>query len=642
VAPWSRVRRILPLFALALIGAAHALRLALLRRHAFNPDEFQHLHGAWCIAKGLLPYRDYFEHHTPWLHFFIAAFLPFFDVDTSPAAAEAFIFFARGWMWVFSGLALALTFWLGRLWSGETVAWTAILLLGTSVMFLDKTLEVRPDVPAVAFLLASWTSLLRAFRGPDERRSRLSFAQSGFLLGSAFLCTQKALFTVPATLALLAWYLLGRPGSIPRAHRLKHLLWYAVGGVLPVCLVLALFAANGALTAFLRYNLLVNLRWPVRFSPEPLLGGLFHDNALMAWSGLAGFLGTVIGLFRDDALRSGRALLALQAAGLIVGLFLIPVPYAQYLVMLLPLWALFAAGMLVQTVSAASKVRPRPVRLASLSVLTVLVVGLSLRPVRTIAGMLRPAHTKVADHLVRLRYILENSGPQDIVMDGFSGLGVFRPHAFFYFFLHDEIRALLEGREMTRLLGRLRDGLIAPAWLVRDDDLDGLPREIVAFFEQNYERADVRPFWRRKRWGAAGQWLDLGEGPTDVLAGQGWYAPQREGARTFRAGRGRRSSIRLPVNHPAPCRRIVLRVRPEYPTPVAAVSVAVNGAPVGSLRLWPGWRDYTVELPRALLRGGMNTLELIYDPVPKEVDPSYPGRDALAAVDGVRLECDPG
>jgi len=254
--------------------------------------------------------------------------------------------------------------------------------------------------------------------------------------------------------------------------------------------------------------------------------------------------------------------------------------------------------------------------------------------------MLRPAHPKVEDHLARLRYILENSTPQDVVMDGFSGLGVFRPHAFFYFFLHDEIRALLEGREMTRLLARLRDGLIAPAWLALDDDLEGLPREIVAFFEQNYDPADVRPFWRRKQWGAEGQWLDLGEGPTDVLAGQGWYAPQREGARTFRAGRGRRSSIRLPVNHPASCRQIVLRVRPVYPAPVATVGVAVNGAPVGFLRLSPGWRDYTVEVPRPLLRGGVNTLELLYDPVPKEQDPSYRGRDALAAVDGLRLECD--
>ena len=28
----------------------------------FNPDEFEHLHFAWCISKGMLPYRDFFEH----------------------------------------------------------------------------------------------------------------------------------------------------------------------------------------------------------------------------------------------------------------------------------------------------------------------------------------------------------------------------------------------------------------------------------------------------------------------------------------------------------------------------------------------------------------------------------------------------
>lgn len=94
---------------------------------------------------------------------------------------------------------------------------------------------MRPDVPAVAFLLASWTALLRALRGPDEaRKSPVPFAQSGFLLGAALLCTQKVLFTLPSTIALLAWYLLGRQHAIPRADRLKHVLWYAAGGVVPV------------------------------------------------------------------------------------------------------------------------------------------------------------------------------------------------------------------------------------------------------------------------------------------------------------------------------------------------------------------------------------------------------------------------
>ena len=185
---------------LALILGTFLIRVALVRRHAFDPDEFQHLHGAWSIANGLLPYRDYFEHHTPWLHFFLAAFVGFFEVETSARAAEAFVFFARGWMCVFSALALALTFRLGRVLGGDATAWVATAILGLTVMFLDKTLEIRPDVPGVAFLLGSWLALLSALGGGlSAHRTRVAFATSGWLLGTALLCTQKVLFTLPAT-----------------------------------------------------------------------------------------------------------------------------------------------------------------------------------------------------------------------------------------------------------------------------------------------------------------------------------------------------------------------------------------------------------------------------------------------------------
>ena len=41
---------------------------------AFDPDEFQHSHAAWCVFRGMLPYRDFFEHHTPWYYYALAPF----------------------------------------------------------------------------------------------------------------------------------------------------------------------------------------------------------------------------------------------------------------------------------------------------------------------------------------------------------------------------------------------------------------------------------------------------------------------------------------------------------------------------------------------------------------------------------------
>src|SRR5213592_2160850 len=61
-----RVAAWLPVVALLILGVA--TRLA----HGFEWDELQLLHGAWRIARGDIPYRDFFEHHPPLLHLLLA------------------------------------------------------------------------------------------------------------------------------------------------------------------------------------------------------------------------------------------------------------------------------------------------------------------------------------------------------------------------------------------------------------------------------------------------------------------------------------------------------------------------------------------------------------------------------------------
>ena len=46
-----------------LIAGPYLARLSLLRTRTFDTDELEHLHAAWSYHQGLLPYRDFFEHH---------------------------------------------------------------------------------------------------------------------------------------------------------------------------------------------------------------------------------------------------------------------------------------------------------------------------------------------------------------------------------------------------------------------------------------------------------------------------------------------------------------------------------------------------------------------------------------------------
>ena len=177
IAPDSPTRRdwqrcALVLTALGLIVSLYLLRLRMLETLVIDPDEFEHLHVAWCMTKGLVPYRDFFEHHTPWLYFLIQPFFRFYATDTNANDAVAFIFFARRMAMVLAGVAIALTFMIARRWRGESVAWISAALLSTVIVFVRKTLEVRPDGLAMVLWLGALAALIRALR-----RSRADSAQ---------------------------------------------------------------------------------------------------------------------------------------------------------------------------------------------------------------------------------------------------------------------------------------------------------------------------------------------------------------------------------------------------------------------------------------------------------------------------------
>src|SRR5262245_18678610 len=57
--------------------AAGGLLAYEIPRRGIDPDELEHLHAAFCVSRGELPYRDFFEHHGPALYY---ALLPLFKL----------------------------------------------------------------------------------------------------------------------------------------------------------------------------------------------------------------------------------------------------------------------------------------------------------------------------------------------------------------------------------------------------------------------------------------------------------------------------------------------------------------------------------------------------------------------------------
>jgi hypothetical protein len=642
----------------------------------------------------MLIYVDFFENHFPWFYFLVAPLFSFFSVETSVPQAFTFFFLSRYLMWLFAGASLVLSFRLGMLWGGARVAWVGTVLLSLTTVFLGKTIEIRPDVLALPFLLGSLVTLLGAIRGTVSRIPvRGRFALSGALLGAALMFHQKIFFVGPGLALAMLWYLCDPRGKRNFGDRLSDVLWQTSGFAVPVGVTLGYFAARGALQDFLWFNLLLNFTYgeTTSMSPVLLLKVLLRESPVLVVLGLVGFGRGFLEMFGSESFRRGNYVLVLSALSLFVGLFLSPLPYHQYYLMFLPILAMFAAASLIQIVECfvvawgRGGERPMGTLLIGAAMTALTAVGLSLLirwlqpPVLTetfyvLLGVIMllvslPLYlarksdwilaiylavmsvgplglmfgtlssTKYRNTLDQIAFVMENTTPTDPVMDGFTGLGVFRPHAYFYWILQEEF-PMISRRQRDSLLADLESGRVHPKLVFLDQNLRLFSSRVAQFIEQNYEPFGHEVIWRRKDiWlddGLGGK-LQLGREPTTDLVGPGWFDPESEGAISFRRSRGRRSWLRVPIREPGRFRATV-RARLEWFEKPVSFQLGVNGTRVGRAHLSEGWKDYEFTVPAGLLRAGINSFLLTYSKLPRRQDPRYRGKNTILAIEYLRME----
>jgi len=480
--------------------AVLAARIPVAAVRYFDPDEFEHAHAAWCVFRGLVPYRDFFEHHTPWYYYLLAPFfsLRWFAVDQSFDSARHFLLFARGSSLVLCAAAVLLLVLAGFVASPSSrrTGLAAGLLLAAQPVVIQKTLEIRPDVLALPFFVGGLWLLSRGLMESDERRRLRWFAGGGLALGGAIMCTQKMLFVLPGAFTGLGlWALAGRP----RWSRTRGtaLLVVLAGVALPGLLTWGAFALAHGGGAFFRNNFLLNVKWRLRTSRNVL--ETLSTSWPVALLALAGTLPALRRLQRRLPADPGDVLLMCTLAGLLAGIAVMPVPYRQYYLMPLAVACLLAAKGLVSLVERAPR-RAQPWLMAGAA------LGFLFWPARELKQSFA---YQDPGQMNRLRYVLEHTAPDDRVMDGWLGTGVFRPHAFYYFFMHPELRAMVSKQEIDNYAKALETGKIRPALITLDRDLAALGPRFVAFVRRNLSTRDGL-FYRPARASPETLWTRIG------------------------------------------------------------------------------------------------------------------------------------
>lgn len=295
----------------------------------FDPDEFAHLHWAYLVSIGQLPYRDFFFYIAPVFQWFL---YPLFKLPPNP---DILIFARLVQFLTYLGL-IFLLYKITVSLLNRSVAILTILIFSVFPMTFDKTLEVRPDILMTGLFLASVYSLLKN-----------KYFLSGLLFSLSLLVIPKIIFAIPAIGYLLF-----------RQIRINKLIYFIIGLLIPFILFTGYLLKNNllplALQSIFQDSLIVNsgkdaFRPWVALSPFPLVyvnnGGISFPWIVNTAIWLAALAGLVILLVRKQI---WGIFFLLFFTGATFFLFLFPVPYLQYFIPLTALASILAAILLKQ------------------------------------------------------------------------------------------------------------------------------------------------------------------------------------------------------------------------------------------------------------------------------------------------------
>ncbi|MBI3577112.1 hypothetical protein HY086_03700 [Candidatus Gottesmanbacteria bacterium] len=454
------LRQFVKLFLWVGLVAVVLARFHVLLVRFFDPDEFAHLHWAWLISQGKLPYRDFFFYVTPLYQWFL---WPLFKLPSS----ETVLLLARLWQF---GLYSIILFLLYRITlhvtRHVTVALLTILLFITFPMTFDKTIDIRPDMLMTVLYVAAVERILA-----PTRLTKYRLVTIGALLGASFLTLSKIIYALPGALLLL-WLLHGKSG--------KKLIWTILGFAIPIGLFIFYILVNGLLPlaweAFAHTQFVVNqgkeaFSLLATLSPWPLVyvgaGGVSFPWLVNIGIWIAALFGLII-LWKQN--RPFAIFSGLFVVSAILFLALFPVPYVQYFIPLSVVASILAATAIQHLASSLN---------SSVYILTSLILLISFS-IQYRERIVPSANNE--EQLQVVRDVLKISKPTDTFYD-MVGSYVFRPDGYFicchpYAEFVDKLRqpiptlpqSLLSNH--TQFLIMDRTGLLF--WKPKKEDLDFL------------------------------------------------------------------------------------------------------------------------------------------------------------------------
>jgi hypothetical protein len=403
-------RRALAVTVTAITWACGLIVCALAWFRYIDTDEIEHLHSAWHVSIGHVPYVDFFEHHHALLWYCLAPVLALLNQSAQTVVTMRML-------WIPVTAAIARATYLLALEAGATrdTARLAVMLLLSMTTFVYVAIEIRPGVPQTLFMVVSALYLVRMFRSHTPRHA----VYSGIAAAISFLFLQKAVLFLALLPFVFVW-----------ALRREHLIWrlggWWLGGFVVTCAPWAVYlAATVGLWPYVQVNWLLNLYVPATHNAVSVLSPFFlRDIARNAafWLAVAGMAVTL----------ARRRLPVGYAVPGVIGLWLLFIVSAtnrgvdRYLVAAIPFLAVAVAGWLAEL---GDRFQPRP------RAVVAVLLAMSILPMLAMARTIGLTNTA---QLERIQYVLDHTTTEDRVVDFSRSINLFRPDGHYFWMMPSE------------------------------------------------------------------------------------------------------------------------------------------------------------------------------------------------------------
>ena len=323
------------------VFAAIILRFSLIR--AFNFDEFQVLYASASLVRGKALYADHIGTHFPFVNILFSFLIKVLGFHTSTVLA------ARLFTSLFFYLTLFFTFKITELLWDKLSGVLAVALVMSTIVFVNKGIEIRHDVFNMAF------NTIGAYWGLKYlKENKRHFAWlSGLFLGLALASTQKAVvWNIGISVGLfLSMIRLKRSKKLPEAIAL-----FGGGFVIPLAFSVGylILVCGENLKAFLEITVInvgylspqkANAVYSFPYTRSLILKALFYENGFFYLLSLIGLIVSLVAWFRRGVIEGVIGFWAL--IGILFYLH-ISRPFLQSLLPTMPALGILAVGLIMK------------------------------------------------------------------------------------------------------------------------------------------------------------------------------------------------------------------------------------------------------------------------------------------------------